>query len=207
MEEVWKPAKYIDKYGNVTDFTGIYEVSNYGRIKSLGRYRIKNGFKHYYKETIKDFSKRTGRYIDLYLIKDRNKYKCLVHRIVLSSFCPESNTYECINHKDYNKHNNFVWVNEDGTIDFEKSNLEWCTSEYNNNYGDRNEKLSKKLTGKVNVTGGCKIVLKLDMNNNFIEEFPSANEVERKYGYCAVNIRRCCYKEGRTAYGFKWRYK
>lgn len=146
MEEIFKPAIYIKPDGTIIDFTGIYEISNYGRRKSLEHIRIKRGFEYLYKEKIKEYTNTNERYFADVFCKDNIKHKCLIQRVVLSTFCPESNTYECVNHKDQNTYNNFVWVNEDGTVDLDKSNLEWCTQKYNLNYSDRNERLSKSMT-------------------------------------------------------------
>lgn len=39
--------------------------------------------------------------------------------------------FDCINHKDENRQNNFV------------ENLEWCDRRYNNNYGSHNKRIAK----------------------------------------------------------------
>lgn len=79
--------------------------------------------------------------IDFSVNKVRKHF--LVARLVAAAFIPNPNNYPCVNHKDENRLNNFVWVNEDGTVDPEKSNLEWCTVEYNCNYGNHNKHISE----------------------------------------------------------------
>lgn len=54
-----------------------------------------------------------------------------VHRLVAEAFIPNPNNYPCINHKDECRTNNVV------------DNLEWCTYEYNLNYGNRNKLASE----------------------------------------------------------------
>lgn len=195
MNEIWIPAIYIYADGTKVDFTGLYEVSNLAKVKHLPHTRIKRGFEYHYGEKISDYSNQNQRYCDTYFIKDGEKYKIQIHRLVLSSFQPESDTYECINHRDLNTHNNHL------------DNLEWCDSTYNNNYLDRNEKLSKSLTGMYNVTGGCKIVLQYNLKGDFIKEWPSASEAARFYGICKTSIIKCCNGKQKTSCGFIWKYK
>lgn len=45
-----------------------------------------------------------------------------VHKVIALTFLPNSNNYECINHKDTVKSHNFI------------ENLEWCTKKYALNY-------------------------------------------------------------------------
>lgn len=55
--------------------------------------------------------------------EDRTKRKYQLHRLVAETFIPNPENLPCVNHKDENKLNNCV------------DNLEWCTYQYNNNYG------------------------------------------------------------------------
>ena len=61
--------------------------------------------------------------------KDKKEKKFMVHRLVAMAFIPIPNSYPQINHKDEVKNNNCV------------DNLEWCTEEYNANYGTRTERI------------------------------------------------------------------
>ena len=130
MEEIWKP---IDGYPN-------YRVSNLGRIKSLN-------YNHTGKEQIlKTMADRDG-YLHVCLYKDKKK-KFTVHRLVAMNFLSNADNLPCINHKDEDKANNFVYINDDGTVDLEKSNIEWCSVEYNNNFGTRLERVAQAQKGK-----------------------------------------------------------
>lgn len=194
MEEIWKPAIYIYPDGRRIDFSDIYEVSNLGRIKHLPKIRIKNGFEHHYSTKISDYSEQGGRYCDTHFVKDGKKYKIQIHRLVLSSFKPVSDTYECVNHKDYNTHNNNL------------ENIEWCTTTFNNNYGNRNEKLSISNMGIYN-KGGSKTTLQYDLDGNFLKEWPSAAEAARFYNVKRTSIINCCLGKVKTSCGFIWKYK
>lgn len=110
MEEYWKQIKeYPD-----------YQVSNYGRVKNK-RGRILK-------------SKISSGYSHITLSKNKTQKEILVHRVEMISFVPNPDNLPCVNHKDENKLNNFIWVNPDGSIDPEKSNLEWCSYSYNITY-------------------------------------------------------------------------
>lgn len=114
-KEYWKP---------VVGYEALYEVSNWGRVKSLkfGKERIlKQG---------KD--KKTG-YLHVVLCKNNIKKTFLVHRLVAEAFIPNPNNYKEVNHKDEDKTNNSV------------DNLEWCDRKYNQNYGTIIERLSKPV--------------------------------------------------------------
>lgn len=54
-----------------------------------------------------------------------------------------------------------------------------------------------------------KAVIQLDLNGNYIKEFPSIIEAANELGAenKRVNIKRCCQGKRKTAYGFKWIFK
>jgi hypothetical protein len=70
----------------------------------------------------------------LYAGKDKKKL-CKVHRLVAIAFIDNPNGYSQVNHIDEDKANNKV------------ENLEWCDCKYNNNYGNRNNNMSKSKMG------------------------------------------------------------
>lgn len=124
MEEVWK---------DINGYEGLYQVSNCGRIRSLDRYDSMGRFR---KGIIKADTHNGYGYRNVMLSKDGRSETLYVHRLVALAFIPNDNNLPQVNHKDENKENNHV------------DNLEWCTNEYNSNYGNHNEKLSKAHTGK-----------------------------------------------------------
>ena len=115
-DEVWKP---------VVGYEGLYEISNYGRLKSLSR---KSGF-NTLDESIKRYFDNGKGYLvyDMYDKKHTRK-KLYAHRLVAEHFLDNPNNYPIINHKDENRSNNYY------------ENLEWCDHKYNNNYGSVREK-------------------------------------------------------------------
>lgn len=105
--EVWK---------DIVGYEGIYEVSNYGRVKRLETL-VKN--KHGYR-VVKEKILNTPSYIYQTVFLSNGKVKQhYVHRLVATAFIPNPLNKEQVNHKDGNKLNNNL------------SNLEWVTKSEN----------------------------------------------------------------------------
>ena len=177
IAEIWKPKK---------DYEGLYEVSNLGRVKSLNYRRTGKA------ELLKPYKTKDG-YLKVLLYKDGKRKKILVHRLVAETFLPNPNNLPFINHKDENKTNNFVGTPEN---DYKDGNLEWCTREYNNNYGTRNERVAKAR---------LKPVLQLSLKGEFIREWKSAKECGWN-GYSQSKVCLCCQGKRKSHKGFKWCY-
>ena len=174
-KEYWKP---------VVGYEELYQVSNWGRVKSLPR----NGTVKYAR-ILKPGTNRYG-YLYVNLCKDGKVKTFTVHRLVAEAFLPNPDNLPCINHKDECKTNNNV------------DNLEWCTNEYNINYGTRTERMSKsKINGK-----RSKTVLQYTLDGQFVREWPSAMECDRN-GYDQGNVSACCRGELKTYKNFIWKYK
>lgn len=118
LDEVWKP---------ISGYHGLYEVSNYGRIKSLNYYG--RG-----KHVIMRLTAKPNTYIKVGLRKEGKMKYFRVHRLVAEAFLPTPQQGRIqVNHKNGNKQWNYVCMREDGSIDADKSNLEWCTPRENSN--------------------------------------------------------------------------
>lgn len=116
----------IEIFKDIEGYPG-YQISNLGRVKS---FRMKNP------RILKTEENNSG-YVMVALYKDKQYYK-LIHRLMCIAFLPNPDNLPCVNHKDENKHNNFIYINDDYSVDVEKSNLEWCSVQYNNTYNGRN---------------------------------------------------------------------
>lgn len=136
--EIWKPIEGYENY---------YQVSNFGRVRRLDYYvntSINNVKKKLFKGRILKNHKSVG-YPSVNLCKDGQSKRFFIHRLVATAFLPNPNNYPVVNHKDENKTNNIVWVNEDGSIDLEKSNLEWCTQKHNMNWNGVMKRVGETL--------------------------------------------------------------
>lgn len=181
-DEIWKDIK---------GYEGLYQISNFGRIKSLCR-KFRN------KDIILKPLIGKGNYLQINLYKNGKMLKYQIHRLVAETFIINSDNLPCINHKDENRQNNCV------------KNLEWCTYQYNNSYGNRLEKVS--YNNKFS-----KRIIQYSKNDEFIKEWNNArtaiieNNFFKKNNTKLITIKRailnCCERQRKTAYGFKWEYK
>lgn len=192
MEEIWKEVPSLDGY----------LASNFGQVKMLEHYsNMPNGGVKHHKEKIKPQETSRNGYLRVKCYKDGKMKRYSVHRLVAMAFLPNPNNYPQVNHKDENKSNNTVWVNEDGSIDQEKSNLEWCSSEYNHNYGSRNQRAAlKNVNGKKS-----KSVLQYDLDGKLIKQYPSIAEATRN-GFDGGGIWQCCNNKIKQYKGYIWKY-
>lgn len=188
--EIWKDIK---------GYEGLYQVSNEGRVKSLNYRRTGR------EELLKPQTDSWG-YLYVNLFKEGKKKCPKVHQLVAQVFIPNPLGLPQVNHKDENKLNNTVWVNEDGTVDLEKSNLEWCTNEYNQNYGTRNQRIAGANTnGK-----RSKRVYQRTLNKILVKIWASVAECGRN-GFSHTAVSDCCnnkyMREGNNIYkDYIWEY-
>lgn len=179
MEEIWKDIK---------DYEGRYQVSNYGRVRSLNYMRT--GEMRVMKQQYND---RTG-YKHIILRHKNSRQKLyLIHRLVAMAFIPNPDGLPQVNHIDEDKTNNCVW------------NLEWCTAKYNTNYGSRNEQAAKTQTNRPDCS---KRVYQYTKSGAFVQSYPSMKEAKRQTGIDRRSIRACCNNKPRykSAGNYIWSF-
>lgn len=175
--------KEVKTWKDIPGYEGLYRISTSGEIYSYPR-KGNFGRDHFLK-----FRVDKGGYLRVLLSKNSKSKEMLVHRLVAKAFLPNPHNLPEVNHKDENTKNNNV------------SNLEWCTSKYNSNYGTRNKRMAKSLTN-----GPCsKRVAQYTLDGKFIKLWPSTMECNRN-GYDFRNVSACCRGERTKAYGYRWFY-
>ena len=192
MTEQWRTAVYDSEV-----YEGLYKVSNWGRILSLN-------YRNTGKPGLMNPVEIENGYLTVGFWKNGEYKMCYVHRLVGETFLDNPENKPCINHKiegDKGKKINMVIFNEDGTIDKERTTIEWVTPKENNDYGTRNERISKTMTnGKLS-----KRVIQLSLSGDFIKEWPSTQECGRN-GFRHSNVAACCNGKLPHYKGFLWMY-
>ena len=142
----------------------LYLISNTGLVKNKINGRILTG----------GYDKNGYRHVTL---QTNDKQVCRrVCRLVAKAFKPNPQNLPIVNHKDENKQNDAA------------ENLEWCTVKYNNCYGNRLQKLSKKvLCEEDNIT------------------YTSTREAERATGISHVKISDAC-RNNKLLNNKHWKY-
>lgn len=208
MTEEWKPI-IIEKNGVVYDYTGLYEVSSYGRIRSMDRTvtTLNNGTLCERKIKGRIKLPHIGKdYLQITLSKHGSQSTFLIHRLVAAAFLSNPDNLPMVNHKNENKLDNHV------------DNLEWCTREYNVKYSSH--KISKSLKGRTftdehkqkisknhaDFTGSKNPRAKKVLCVETGQVFDYIKDAEVKTGVNAKNIGACCNGKRKTAGGYHWMY-
>ena len=166
----------MEEWKDIKGYEGLYQISNTGLVKRILSIKCKT------ERILQQGTQKTGyNYVNL----SKNNKTCTkrVHRLVAEAFIPNPLCFSEVNHKDEDKSNNNV------------ENLEWCTREYNLNYGARSKKFSR-TRGKAVQCIETKHI------------YSSARSASRDTGIYQSSISRCCNKEYgfKTAGGYHWEY-
>lgn len=173
--EIWKPIK---------GFEDKYEVSNLGRVRSLGiRAKRLNRWgtitDYYRKPHLMANSKCSNGYLFVSLsLGERDVVQKLVHRLVAEAFLPNPQKLPAVNHKDESRTNNRV------------DNLEWCNYSYNNTYGSHREKFVETIRKARKDRWKPKYVLQYSPKQELLAVYPSIIEAHRRTGCDSKGIWR-----------------
>lgn len=179
----------IEQWMPVKGYEGLYEVSNFGRLRSLSRDVVNRwgGITHIEERILLQSTTVYG-YKQVNLSNEGKSKSLKVHRLVAEAFIPNPNNLPCINHKDEIKTNNNV------------GNLEWCTWEYNAMYGTRAERCVQ--TQREN---RGKSVDMYSLDGTFLKHYLCMNDTIQD-GYNASSVKSCCDGQSIATKGVTFRY-
>lgn len=190
MNEIWKPIK---------GYEGIYEVSSFGRVRSLDRIvpalnaltgTIVDYFRKGRIKRQQPINNGEGYMVVSLTDADHKSHTYLVHRLVAMAFVPGYFDGADVNHKDEDPSNNRA------------DNLEWCDRKYNINYGTgkwRRRKFNERR------------VEQLTLDGQHIAYHQNMSYAARAVGCDPSTIASVCKgKHGKknciSAKGFKWKW-
>lgn len=188
--ERWLNLKDLpgEEWRDIKDFEGLYQISNYGRVKSFPKYHNTSNDKNKRGYTSKCKILRCGYKISGYLFvnlyKNKRKQMVTIHKLVCYNFMKKDEKSQLIMHLDNNKQNNHI------------SNLKFGT--YKENIQDAyNDGLHSNM----------KAVIQYDKNNNKINDFKSITDASKKTKISITSIANCLKGLSKTSGGYIWKYK
>lgn len=111
----------------IAGYEGLYEVSDLGRVRSVERKVVsKKGHHSIYSSFILTQEKLKNGYLRVALCCENRVKRYSVHRLVCSTFNPNTENKPVVNHKNLNKEDNRA------------VNLEWCTQKENAQHASEN---------------------------------------------------------------------
>lgn len=179
MQEEWR---------DIAGFEGKYQVSNFGRVRSLDRLvRRKDAHGRYAMFKYKGRIIKTVKTSQGYMVAPLGRHNpCVrVHQLVAKTFIPKVPGKDMINHIDGDRTNNRT------------DNLEWCTNQENQLHASH--VLGHKQGAYQNKPVRC-----VETGEVFENSFRAANDIK----YVAGNIRMAANPKNprKTCMGYHWEF-
>ena len=174
INEVWKPVR---------GYFNLYEVSNFGRVRSLG-----NGKTYKTGRVLSPFKAHNG-YLRVELWKDEKRKTYRLHRLVWEAFNGPIPKGMQVNH-----------INEDKT-DNRLANLNLMTCKENINYGTGIQRAAKSRR---------KMVEQYTLDGVHFMTWFSVKGVEEELGYLGYSasaISACCNGKLKSHKGYIWKHE
>lgn len=163
----------------IAGYEGLYLVSDEGEIFSLPKV-VSNGHGEYVREGRILKQGLRGRegfmYAFVNLSNGEKSEQQAVHRLVAKAFVENPHGYDVVNHIDHNTQNNRA------------ENLEWCTQQYNNEYGHN------------------KPVQQFTLDGEKIAEYKNITYASAMTGIGRTSINNALTGYSETSGGYVWKY-
>lgn len=181
--EIWK---------DIPGYEGYYQVSTFGRVKSVNRTtenhrktpKDTKWYRFFPEKQITPELTHTG-YLRIKLTKLGKRNKFYVHRLVAAAFIENPMNLPYVNHIDENKINNNV------------TNLEWCDHDYNMHYGTLQKRKAESHKKKI---------VQYSKLGEYIKTWDSATDAAKALGFVQQRICYACMYD-KVYKNYIWRYK
>ena len=180
-------------FKDIEGYEGLYQISNFGRVKSLSKTK---GFS-FKKETILKLNINRGGYEYVILSKNNERKTLTIHKLVASMFLFNPDNKPQVDHIDGNRKNNLV------------SNLRWCTAKENHNNPITIKRHSKASVGRKpsrkTIEKAKKILAKKVMCVELGLIFNSTREASKWLNKYKTSVSAAIFKNHKCG-GYTWRY-
>lgn len=182
----------MEEWKDIKEYEGQYQVSNYGRVRSLDRTVTQKTRWGSYQSYIKKGKILKGGVFSndyLFCALGRKSKNYLIHRLVAEAFIQNPQNKPIVDHINGNNQDNRV------------ENLRWCDHKENSNFPIAKTRMRN---GQVS-----KEVYQYTKNGEFVKKYTSLNEAARENNYSLSNIWACCHHYGRikTYKGYIWSFE
>ena len=173
--EIWKDVK---------GFEGLYQISNFGNVKSVDRIsKHSKGDLTLKGRILKPINIGKG-YLGVALSKNGKVKNHYIHRLVAEAFINNNENKPCIDHINGNRTDNRV------------NNLRWVNATENMNNPITTNRISQKNSIQI---------VQFTIDGEFVKIWNNAVDAEQTLGIDRTGIRRCCRKVVKTAGGYMWK--
>lgn len=187
--EIWK---------DIDGFETLYQISNFGRVKSLSHsVTWKNGVTREYETRILKNAEHTKGYNFITLTKDKKTFYRSVHRLVASAFVSNPENKPQVNHIDGNVRNNRY------------DNLNWMTNSENglHAYKYLGRVSARGMLGKSGALNSTsKVIYQFTINGEFLAKYESGRQAAKITGFGQGNIAAVARGLYEIRHGYRWSY-
>lgn len=177
-------SKLVEEWKDIKGYEGLYQVSDWGRVKSLDRFiETSKGIRHYKEKILKTYLAGTNKdYHYIKLHKDGITKSFEIHRLVAEAFIPNPENKPQVDHISGKKNDNSVW------------NLRWATQPENLNNENTKQYNNPKLSNQL---------YQYTLDDELVRIWPSLGEAVRN-GFDKRALQRCCSGIRKKHKGHKW---
>lgn len=173
--KLWKP---------VTGYEGLYEISNFGELKSLIKGKIKNA------------SVASNGYCMTTLSKGGENKTVTIHSLVAMHFIKNPWKKPIVNHRNTIKTDNYI------------GNLEWATYSENILHAYKHKLRRAPSAGKFGKNHHrSRPIYQLTLTGDHVRDWDSISDAARELGIRGNGVQAVCAGVEKAFKGFIWKYK